>query len=156
MPALWGKLGADNGRGMAAAVFHQFQKVTLLCISGRSQQEFIQNNECIFLTLLHKLLVFFQYPGSFKFTEQFRETHILCFITRLAGIYTECIRDISFATASSTNKNDIQALTDILIVRQASQKFSVQMPVWQVFNVAPKGGGVCKPAFLINRLILLL
>lgn len=145
MPTLWGKLGADNGSGMAATVFHQFQEIALLCISGRTQQEFIQNHEYIFLVLLHKLLVFPLYPGSFKFTEQFRETDVLCFIAGLAGIDTERIGDICFAIASGAYKNDVQALTDIFIVCQTLLKFSVQMSVRQIFNVAQKGAGVCEP-----------
>src|SRR5699024_11751013 len=84
MPAFRHELGTEDGGDLAAAVFHQFQQISLLLLGSRDQKEFIKNHKWKLLKLLHHLMIFSLYPRCFQFAEQFRQTDISGLISGLS------------------------------------------------------------------------
>ena len=107
----------------------------MFLVGGGDQKEFIEDYKGKFLKLLHYLLVFPLYPCRFQFAEQFRQADIPGFVSRLAGIDAQSIRNKAFAGTGCSDQDDIQSLADVIVICQAFQKIPVQMSVRQVIDV---------------------
>jgi len=77
MPAFGDELGTDDGGGSATPQLHEFKKITLLVLRSGHEEKLIEDHQCVFLVLLHELLIASLNPCGFELIEQFRKTYIL-------------------------------------------------------------------------------
>lgn len=108
------------------------------------------------MKLLHHLMIFPLYPCCFQFTEQFRQTDVSGFISRLAGIDSQRISGKALAGTCGSDQDDILSLADVAIIRQTFQRIPVQVPVRQIIMFPRNADESENLAILTNLLILLL